>query len=95
MTDAPPPGAFPDPAVPTVVDLAAGSAHITPVSVDGDALYALDLPSAPLTDGDLQDLTIALHAVNSGPAILVDVDEYAGGELPGAALGHGEYAGTE
>ncbi|MFI7484023.1 hypothetical protein ACH9EU_16585 [Kocuria sp. M1R5S2] len=90
MNDLPAAGALPDPGVPTVVDLAAGSAHITPVPVAGVARYALDLPTAPLTDGDLQDLTIALHGVHSGAAILVDVDEYAGGSRQ-----LDDYAGTE
>lgn len=92
MNDVPTPhaGVSPDHASPTVVNLTAGSARITPVPADDGARYSVTLPAVPLTDDDLQDLTIALHAVNSGPAILVDVDEYAGGE-------HAEddHAGTE
>lgn len=63
---------------PTVVDLATGSAHITPVEVDGVPHYAVSLPETLLTDDDVQGLAVALHTVRSGPAVLVDVQEYAG-----------------
>lgn len=61
----------------TVVDLTAGPALITPVHVDGDARYAVTVPDTPLTEDDLHGLTVALQVASSGPAVLVDVEEYA------------------
>ncbi|MUN61609.1 hypothetical protein GMA12_00310 [Kocuria sediminis] len=63
----------------TVVDLAAGAAHITPVVVDGEARYAVDLPDQPLDEDDVTSLAVALQVAQAGPAVLVDVEEY--GEL--------------
>lgn len=86
MNDVPtlPAGALPGEELPveapTVVDLATGSARITPVEVDGVAHYAVTLPETLLTDDDVQGLAVALHTVRSGPAVLVDVQEYAEGE---------------
>lgn len=64
----------------TVVELTAGPALITPVHEDGAARYTLTVPDEPLTDEDLQGLTVALQVVRSGPAVLVDLEEYAGTE---------------
>ncbi len=67
----------PDPAAPaTVVDLAAGAAHITPVVVDGEARYAVDLPDRLLDEDDVTSLAVALQVAQAGPAVLVDVEEY-------------------
>jgi hypothetical protein len=76
--DAETPGAdAPDTAAPaTVVDLAAGAAHITPVVVDGEARYAVDLPDQPLDEDDVTSLAVALQVAQAGPAVLVDVEEY-------------------
>jgi hypothetical protein len=60
----------------TVVDLTTGSAHITPVLVDGEARYALDLPDQPLDEDDVASLAVALQVAQSGPAVLVDLEEY-------------------
>lgn len=62
----------------TVVDLTAGSALITPLRVDGQARYTVSVPRVPLTDDDLHGLTVALQVARSGPAVLVDLQEYAG-----------------
>jgi len=61
---------------PTVVDLSAGSAQITPVVVDGEARYEVDLPDRPLAEEDVESLAVALHAAQAGAAVLVDVEEY-------------------
>lgn len=67
----------------TVVDLTTGSAHITPVLVDGEARYELDLPDQPLDEDDVATLAVALHAAQSGTAVLVDIEEYdEGGQAP-------------
>lgn len=66
----------------TVVDLTAGSAHITPVLVDGEARYAVDLPDQPLDDGDVASLAVALQVAQAGPAVLVDIEEYSGATEP-------------
>lgn len=82
MTSPAPPGDRPEPddetqvAPATVVDLTAGSAHITPVLVDGEARYAVDLPDEPLDEEDVASLAVALQVSHSGPAVLVDVEEY-------------------
>lgn len=60
----------------TVVDLTSGPAHITPVLVDGEARYAVDLPDQPLAEDDVASLAVALQAAQSGPAVLVDIDDY-------------------
>lgn len=85
----------------TVVDLTAGPAQITPLEVDGETRYALDLPSEHLDDDDLESLAVALHATHSGQAVLVDLEDYAGAEedaapeedtAPGKNPGSGEHA---
>lgn len=68
----------------TVVDLAAGAAHITPVVVDGEARYAVDLPDQPLDDDDVTSLAVALQVAQAGPAVLVDVEEYLDSALDDA-----------
>lgn len=60
----------------TVVDLTTGAAHITPVVVDGEARYAVDLPDEPLDVDDVASLALALQVTQAGPAVLVDVEEY-------------------
>lgn len=60
----------------TVVDLTTGAAHITPVVVDGEARYAVDLPDQPLDEDDVASLAVALQVVQAGPAVLVDIEEY-------------------
>lgn len=60
----------------TVVDLTTGAAHITPVVVDGEARYAVDLPDQPLDEHDVASLAVALQVAQSGPAVLVDIEEY-------------------
>lgn len=79
-----------DVAVPaTVVDLTAGSAHITPVVVHGEARYELDLPDQPLDEDDIASLAVALQAAQSGTAVLVDIEEYEeGGQEPEGAPDH-------
>ncbi|MFI7581610.1 hypothetical protein ACH9DO_15730 [Kocuria sp. M1N1S27] len=73
----------------TVVDLTTGSAHITPVLVDGEARYAVDLPDQPLDEGDVASLAVALQVAQSGPAVLVDIEEYSEAELsPEDGTGH-------
>ncbi|GEO93918.1 hypothetical protein [Kocuria turfanensis] len=72
----------------TVVDLAAGAAHITPVVVDGEARYAVDLPDQPLDEDDVTSLAVALQVAQAGPAVLVDVEEYL--ELEENASGAGD-----
>lgn len=63
---------------PITFDLKAGHVTITPMSVDGQPRYALsELPSEPLTDDDVEELTVALHVARSGHAVLIDVEEYA------------------
>ncbi|MCD1145817.1 hypothetical protein LQU92_11320 [Kocuria sp. LUK] len=82
----------------TVVDLTAGPAQITPLEVDGETRYALDLPSEHLDDDDLESLAVALHATHSGQAVLVDLEDYAGAEedtAPGKNPGPGEHAAPE
>ncbi|WP_147050551.1 hypothetical protein, partial [Kocuria flava] len=69
----------------TVVDLTAGPAQITPLEVDGETRYALDLPSEHLDDDDLESLAVALHATHSGQAVLVDLEDYAGAEEDAAS----------
>lgn len=66
----------------TVVDLTSGPAHITPVLVDGEARYALDLPDEPLDEDDVASLAVALQVAQSGPAVLVDLEEYGAAEDP-------------
>ncbi|WP_298584265.1 hypothetical protein [uncultured Kocuria sp.] len=66
----------------TVVDLTSGPAHITPVLVDGEARYAVDLPDRPLDDDDVASLAVALQAAQSGPAVLVDLEDYLEAEAP-------------
>ncbi|MGQ1839493.1 hypothetical protein ACT4S2_13665 [Kocuria turfanensis] len=81
--------AAPDVVAPaTVVDLAAGAAHITPVVVDGEARYAVDLPDQPLDEDDVTSLAVALQVAQAGPAVLVDVEEYL--ELEENASGAGD-----
>ncbi|GGG50611.1 hypothetical protein GCM10011374_11510 [Kocuria dechangensis] len=60
----------------TVVDLAAGQAQITPVVVDGEDRYEIELPDAPLREDDVESLAVALHAAQAGSAVLVDVEDY-------------------
>ncbi|MCJ8503896.1 hypothetical protein MRU69_03315 [Kocuria flava] len=82
----------------TVVDLTAGPAQITPLEVDGETRYALDLPSEHLDDDDLESLAVALHATHSGQAVLVDLEDYAGAAedaVPGENPGSGEHAAPE
>lgn len=66
----------PEVAPATVVDLTAGAAQITPVVVDGESRFEVDLPDQPLAEEDVESLAVALHVAQSGPAVLVDVDEY-------------------
>ena len=61
----------------TEVGLSPGPAQVIPLEVGGETRYALDLPGEPLSDDDLERLAVALHAAHSGPAVLVDVEEYA------------------
>ena len=60
----------------TVVDLTAGAAQITPVVVDGESRFEVDLPDQPLAEEDVESLAVALHVAQSGAAVLVDVEEY-------------------
>jgi hypothetical protein len=60
----------------TVVDLTAGQAQITPVVVDGEDRYEIELPDAPLAEDDVESLAVALHAAQAGSAVLVDVEDY-------------------
>lgn len=71
-----------DPAVApaTVVDLTAGAAQITPVVVDGESRFEVDLPDQPLAEEDVESLAVALHVAQAGPAVLVDVEEYVDAE---------------
>ena len=63
---------------PIEVDLQAGSVAITPVHVDGETRFALtDLPDAPLTEDDVEGLAVALQVARYGPAVLVDIEDYA------------------
>lgn len=64
----------------TVVDLTTGTAHITPVLVDGEARYEVELPAEPLDEDDVAALAVALQVAQSGPAVLVDVEEYSEAE---------------
>lgn len=88
MSSPPPPDDRPAPengeafAPPTVVDLTGGTAHITPVLVDGEARYAVDLPGQPLDDDDVASLAVALQVAQSGPAVLVDLEDYLEAEAP-------------
>ncbi|KUG62235.1 hypothetical protein RCG67_07800 [Kocuria sp. CPCC 205292] len=66
----------------TVVDLTGGPAHITPVLVDGEARYTVDLPDQPLAEDDVASLAVALQVAQSGPAVLVDVEDYLEAEAP-------------
>ena len=66
----------------TVVDLTSGTAQITPVLVDGEARYAVDLPDQPLDDDDVASLAVALQAAQAGPAVLVDVEDYLEAAAP-------------
>ncbi len=66
----------------TAVDLTSGTARITPVLVDGEARYAVDLPEQPLDQDDVASLAVALQVAQSGPAVLVDVEDYLGAEAP-------------
>jgi hypothetical protein len=66
----------------TVVDLTSGTAQITPVLVDGEARYAVDLPDQPLDDDDVASLAVALQVAQSGPAVLVDLADYLESEAP-------------
>jgi hypothetical protein len=66
----------------TVVDLTSGPAHITPVLVDGEARYAVDLPDQLLDDDDVASLAVALQVAQSGPAVLVDIEDYLEAEAP-------------
>ena len=46
--------------------------------VDGETRFTLtDLPDAPLTEDDIEGLAMALQAARYGPAILVDIEDYA------------------
>lgn len=60
----------------TVVDLTTGAAHITPVVVDGEARYAVDLPDQPLDEHDVASLAVALQVTQAGQAVLVDIEDY-------------------
>lgn len=71
------------------VDLTSGEAHITPVVVDGEARFEVDLPDAPLAEDDVESLAVALHAAQAGSAVLVDVEDYREAvEGPEAEPGH-------
>lgn len=66
---------------PIHLDLDAGPVAITPVHVDGETRFALTgVPDLPLTEQDIDSLAAGLQAAASGPAVLVDVEEYAAGE---------------
>ncbi|MEX5269170.1 hypothetical protein [Kocuria sabuli] len=64
----------------TVVDLTTGAAHITPVVVDGEARYAVDLPDQPLDEHDVASLAVALQVTQAGQAVLVDIEDYLGSD---------------
>ncbi|MFI7493177.1 hypothetical protein ACH9D2_00395 [Kocuria sp. M4R2S49] len=66
----------------TVVDLTSGPAHITPVLVDGEARYAVELPDQPLAEDDVASLAVALQVAQSGPAVLVDIEDYLEAAAP-------------
>lgn len=63
---------------PTILDLTAGPARITPVwTPDEGVQYSIELPDGPLSPDDAECLAIGLHTTQSGGAVLVDIEEYA------------------
>lgn len=66
---------------PTVLDLQAGPARITPVWTPEEGVqYSIELPDGPLSPDDAEYLTVGLRTAQSGGIVLVDIDDYAGTE---------------
>ena len=62
---------------PTLLDLTAGPARITPVWTPEDGVqYSIELPEGPLTPDDAEYLALGLQTTQSGGAVLIDIDEY-------------------
>lgn len=63
---------------PTLLDLTAGPARITPVwNAEEGVQYSIELPDGPLSPADAESLATGLHLTQPGVAMLVDIEEYA------------------